>query len=112
MYPLSDWTESECAWMAGLLEGEAWFGLDRGPAIVLRMSDRDVVDRVAVLWGGRKVDCLKPGLLGKLDSHRVRIGGRKAQEVMRRIRPWLGERRAARVDELLAVSVLKQGGHA
>ena len=38
-------------WLAGLLEGEAWFGLREGkhPIIALKMCDEDVVVKVAFL---------------------------------------------------------------
>ncbi len=40
-------------WLAGLLEGEGWFGLREGkrPILVLAMTDEDVVAEVATIWG-------------------------------------------------------------
>lgn len=52
-------TEIETAWLAGLLEGEGYFGTInswvsgrcyRYPRIGVNMTDRDVIDRVATLW--------------------------------------------------------------
>ena len=50
----------DIVWMAGLLEGEAWFGWKRNRrndkhklssiVISVQMTDRDVVKRVAALW--------------------------------------------------------------
>ncbi len=42
-------------WLAGLLEGEAWFGLREGkyPIIALKMCDEDVVVKVASLIKSR-----------------------------------------------------------
>ena len=43
----------DIGWLTGLLEGEGWFGMsDRSLAIVVGMTDRDVVERAAILLGG------------------------------------------------------------
>jgi hypothetical protein len=44
----------EIAWVAGLLEGEGTFGMsDRAICISINMIDRDIIERVGALLGGR-----------------------------------------------------------
>jgi hypothetical protein len=43
-------TDVEVAWIAGLLEGEGHFA---PKAIIVNMTDRDVLERLAALTGGR-----------------------------------------------------------
>jgi hypothetical protein len=98
------------AWMAGLLEGEGcfWFkkpsGANSGnlpiPAIKLVMADEDIISRVADLWGVgyRFVERRKPHWS---DQYQVNLTGAKAIEVCRLIRPWMGIRRQAKVDQLI-----------
>lgn len=69
------------------------------------MADRDIIDRVAVLFGGMKV-----GITPAPKKHphwsiqyRTVVAGVKAQEIMLRIRPHMGERRKDRIDELLKI---------
>lgn len=49
-------TIAEIAWLGGLLEGEGCFisgSTSACPRIILQMSDKDVVDRVAAYLGCR-----------------------------------------------------------
>lgn len=95
-------------WLAGLLEGEACFTVQRrpeGPRAFMRlhMIDRDVIDRVATLLGGRSVWSPDP------PSHRhtqprfaTQVSGKAAQDLMVDLRPLLGARRQAKIDAILA----------
>lgn len=96
---------ADIAWLAGLLEGEGCFYLNRGryPGIRLQMSDQDVVERAAVMLGGRARLQDPPSRQGRLPSWVVTKGGPDALAVMRLIRPYMGIRRGARIDELLEV---------
>jgi hypothetical protein len=106
-------TEAEIAWLAGLLEGEGCFGVKgpnpsnahRYPYVVVRMTDRDVVERVATLMGGNVVTrSHTPSMRsrGEQPIYRYWLVGSRALHVMRLLRPWMGERRTAKVDALLA----------
>ncbi len=95
-------SDLELAWLAGLLEGEGCFSLHRrSPEIRLQMTDRDVVERVALLFGGRRVTAGKPRNWGKQTVFTTSTQGDSAVQIMRAIRPHMGERRGARIDELL-----------
>jgi hypothetical protein len=92
-------------WLAGLLEGEGWFGERRGkdrsprPMIALKMTDRDVVERVAGLFGGMAVTKI-PGYY-KQDQFVTRVTSHKALSIMRQILPYMGKRRSKTIEMLL-----------
>lgn len=99
------------SWLAGLLEGEGSFmvywakardGSRRPyPRVQMVMNDRDVVERAATLMGGNKVH-RHPRKDGYDDGWIIKVTGAKALEVMGRVRPYMGRRRGAKIDELLA----------
>lgn len=90
-------------WLAGLLEGEGCFGLLAfgQPRIQLTMTDRDVIDRVAMIAG--------PAVKGpyrqsgnRQEVFAVTITGRKAAGWMMSIYPLMGQRRQSKIREALA----------
>lgn len=100
--------ERDLYWLAGLLEGEGSFVVSyqpngKGvPRVVLKMTDRDVVQRVANLW--------QSTLLGPYTyenaGHRkgawvTQVSGRKAETMMIMLYPHMGARRRARIAELI-----------
>jgi hypothetical protein len=96
--------ESEIAYLAGLLEGEGWFALsDSGHArIQLNMTDRDVVQEFARLVDSDSV--LAYERPGRKVIYRVNLVGEKAVALMNAIYPFMGERRKARIDEVLGLA--------
>lgn len=97
----------EIAWLAGLLEGEGSFLMIRSskvyryPQIVVNMTDRDVIVRVAGLFGGSVYD-IPRYVEGRKLSYRAQITGSGAAQWMMDLYPWLGERRRSRIDKVLA----------
>jgi hypothetical protein len=106
-------SDVEISWVAGLLEGEGSFGLGaikstgvRQIRISCSMTDEDTIQRLMMLTGGGNYN-----LEGRRDPRRVErskplycwvIGKRAdALELMRSIRPYMGQRRGAKIDELL-----------
>lgn len=94
-------------WLAGLLEGEGWFGIYRvgarsGPEISVNMIDRDIIERVAELFGtkpyGPRIYKTRPEAQ---PYYRARLRGKRAAELMKQLYPMLGERRRQRIDEIL-----------
>lgn len=110
-------SDAEVAWLAGLLEGEGSFWMitsrDGGqygghkryryPKIVVNMTDRDVIDRVSAMFGNSTYK-MPPArnYPDRKQQWRAQISGVGAAEWMRRLYPWLGERRRAKIDEVLA----------
>jgi hypothetical protein len=106
-------TSEERAWLAGLLEGEGCFYLhapnsarrSKQPKLVvqLRMTDKDVVERAATLMGGCKVRDDRPATETSKALYCATVYGLRAEDVMRTVKPIMGERRAAKITECLAV---------
>lgn len=103
----------QTAWLAGLLEGEGCFLLVTSrhgkarreysyPHVVVTMTDRDVIERVGKLLSA-PVQTLRPSPAGvsKKIQYRVKVGNVRAVALMKQIRPYMGERRGAKIDELL-----------
>lgn len=118
--PLPEMSHSDRAWLAGLLEGEGCFGVygrkraARGrepwielfPTIRLRMTDEDIVARVAYFFSAPYTRCpsdkIRPGFpCSKKDRFDTELTGHRALTLMRKLRPWMGRRRGTRIDEIL-----------
>lgn len=92
----------DIVWVAGLLEGEAWFGANRAtPVISLSMLDEDVVSRASQVLGASRVltyeqnDCRRP-------VHRACVRGGKAAGWMMTLYPLMGYRRQEQIRDALA----------
>lgn len=105
--PILSISEAEIAWLAGLLEGEGSFFMSRFgeyqyPMIVVSMTDQDVIERVARIFGTaiypQKLDKRYPN--GKR-AYRVSTTGHKAIGLMEQLLPWMGERRSQKIKDLL-----------
>lgn len=85
-------------WIAGLLEGEGFFGLRRGKDLVIQlvMTDKDVVERCrAILGFGAARERSLPS--GKI-AYRLLIANQgQAAGLMMTLLPLMGERRAAKI---------------
>ena len=88
-------------WLVGLFEGEACFLYDRGkrnPEIQLEMVDEHVIARVAALFGlGYQRRDRRDRQPNSNVSYRVRIYGRRALQVMKRIEPYMSPRRQSAI---------------
>lgn len=100
-------TQLELGWLAGLLEGEGYFGLIpnrvKGKTyarVGVTMTDEDVIEAVAKLLGS-SVLRLKPSGNGRLPQFRTHVQGQRAVTVMRLLAPYLGLRRRAQIDAVL-----------
>ena len=91
-------------YLAGLLEGEGCFRYESrrvGPSIVLGMTDKDVVEKAALLLGsGVVMRKLHPDKLWK-PCYISKVHGRAAAGWMMTLYPLLGERRQAKIREVL-----------
>jgi hypothetical protein len=100
---------SEIAWLAGLLEGEGWFGLQKRKGqrpqlqVQLAMTDEDIVARVAALWGtAYRKEKPRGGRVGNKAMYRTKVTGGRAVRIMWAVAPWLGARRSEKVRALLS----------
>lgn len=105
---------TETAWLAGLLEGEGYFGASRVgnskkryPRICLAMTDEDVVERAALMIGVICRKVLSPSHAAKVETgekkqmFRLEVSGYKARDLMRLVAKHMGERRAQKIKESL-----------
>jgi len=93
------------AWLAGLLEGEGYFGKGypsqpKQASIALEMTDKDIISRVSKLWG---VKYCAPRVRDSnwSQTYKLQIRGARAIKWMKEIYPYMGLRRQARIDEVL-----------
>lgn len=99
-------SEPDLYWLAGILEGEGTFlagppSAPSVPCIRVEMTDADVVERVAGMFDRTmQRHAQRPGHTKPTASTTVK--GASAVQLMRVIRPVLGERQRARVDVVLA----------
>jgi len=98
-------TSEEIAWLAGIIEGEGYFGIYKGqwkPGIArlqIGMTDRDVIEKIANLLNttvsinnrGKKKTCYFTSLARRRDLKRLLIS----------ILPYMGNRRSSKIHELL-----------
>jgi len=96
-------------WLAGLLDGEGCFTTCRGkdrkyytPEIHLSMTDRDVVERVASVWG-TSVRLKGPNRPAHYKTlWETKLSGVVALEAMLNLFPFLSDRRRGRIEEILS----------
>lgn len=94
-------------WLAGLLEGEGYFGFHGDPKrggkagslrILLGMSDLDVIERARDLMGFKPLLFRrKPNRLATKPCWQFSLCGRRAAGWMMILYPLMGERRRARI---------------
>lgn len=113
--------EAERGWLAGLFEGEGYFGLKKdttyktrpdgsrskytyvGPVVELQMQDLDIIERVQNLISFPKnITIHKARKEHHNVTYRLTYHGMEAIEVMLTLRDLLGERRRGKIDDILA----------
>ncbi len=72
----------------------------RYPKVIVNMTDRDIIERAARLLGGSVYNI--PRRPNRLPAYRTQANGVRAAEWMKLLYPWLGSRRRAKIDEILA----------
>lgn len=101
-------------WLVGLLEGEGSFLVGppsdpTRPRISIQMTDEDVIQQVAKLFGRTYYKCGNRSPNSWKDSYAVKVRGAKAVEIMRQIRPYMSARRKAQIDRALTCWPDKEG---
>lgn len=97
----------QLAYLAGLLEGEGCFSIRRRagrapvPEVRLQMQDRDVVDRVAAWLEASVYELVARGNQSR-PSYVTRVDGTLALVLMKALKPMMGERRTAKIEEIMA----------
>ena len=91
------------AWLCGVLVGDGCFTTNGGnpPVCRLRMSNKEVINRVsALLKANNRND--GPSRLGTKDLHRVEISGNKLKSLKDPMLPLLFKKRGERLNELFS----------
>jgi hypothetical protein len=102
-------------WLAGYLEGEGSFALEKHvkpyatyfrPLVGFNSTDRDVLVHVQHLLVERyycrvSVYPADPGYEGAKTTYRLKVRGRKAVKIMQDVYPLMGRRRQAKIVEIL-----------
>ncbi len=109
--------DKDLYWLAGILEGEGWFGCNKrkykvksgeekiylDPVVNLQMTDKDIIERAATLIGG-SVRTYQSKRTNSKILYRVSVNGRKkAIPLMERLLPIMGERRQNKIRSILSV---------
>lgn len=97
------------AWLAGLLEGEGYFCLgtqnkydkQKRIMIAIRMTDRDIIEKVARIFDAR-IQFKRAQTKTWKEVWCAEIYGRKAIDLMVLLYPYMGTRRKARINEIIA----------
>jgi DNA-binding transcriptional regulator YiaG len=106
--------DTDLAWLAGLLEGEGSFlkappSKPNCPHVSLEMTDKDVVERAALLMEGKAVRVNIRNDLWK-QSYRVIIRGSRGVALMRLLYSMMSARRRAQIDAALETYIPRKKG--
>ena len=108
-------TETDVAWIAGLLEGEGYFGIDNrskdryevsktppAPFIKVSMVDEDIIQRLSKLLDKSYFSPSRKTVQGK-QVYTLHIGEKeKVLSILQKILPYMGVRRAERITECIS----------
>ena len=108
-------TETDIAWIAGLLEGEAYFGIDNrskdryeisktppSPFIKISMVDEDIIQRLSKLLDKSYFSPSRKTVTGK-QVYTLHIGEKeKVLFILQKILPYMGMRRGERITESIS----------
>lgn len=90
----------ELAWAAGLADGEAWFGIAKGPpwtpSVQIGQKHRGVLDRFQRAVGAGRVS--GPYGTGPNPMYSYHAAGDTARPVMSLLLPWLSEVKLEQID--------------
>ena len=107
--------ETDIAWIAGLLEGEGYFGIDNrskdryevsntppSPFIKISMVDEDIIERLSKLLDKSYFSPTRKTVTGK-QVYTLHLGEKeKVLFVLQKILPYMGARRGERIKESIS----------
>jgi hypothetical protein len=111
---MTAFTDLELAWLAGLLEGEGYFGYCGTQYVRLKMTDEDVILKAAVLCGrmvNKTIPIVedKPFNLRHSRTYRFTLSGNSARIVMWAVVSYMGFRRRKKIWQSLHGYVQPKG---
>lgn len=94
-------SEAQAAWLAGILDGEGCLDFTRNsPRVRVKMTDHDLIIRVATLIGG-SIHHEAPRQAHHKPCLVTQVHGDTAVAVLRSVLPFLSSRRTARATDLI-----------
>lgn len=104
--------ENQIYWLAGILEGEAYFSIKdihSSVGIAVEMTDEDIIKRICIIFGTKYC---KPKVRKSThkQSYKTIVRGAKAVEIMKLIFPIMGDRRKERIKNCIDSYTLKPRG--
>ena len=90
-------------WLAGLLEGEGCFSLNsaNGPYVKLAMTDREPVERAALLMGSESYVAARKTLAGKPVYITELSGAKRVRELISKLHPLMSPRRRKQIEGVI-----------
>jgi hypothetical protein len=103
----------ESAWLAGLIEGEGAICAEKKSdnrrhylRVSLEMTDKDVIEHAGeVMHTKSAIESREPRGENYKPSWRIRWSGVQAENLIRRIDPYMGQRRKAKIKECLEMNL-------
>lgn len=106
-------TAIKTAYLAGIIEGEGCISLAtarsgaRYPRLVVSMSDKDVVRRLHQFTGCGSILIVQPKYPQAKTQYRWQVGrSEDVIDIITAIRPYMGKRRKAKIDEVVATRTI------
>ena len=100
-------TNIEIAWLAGIIEGEGCLSSRRTPTVTVVMTDFDVVEKIANLFG-KHVHSAPGAKAHHKEIYRASVYGDEAIKIMEAILPHMGDRRSSKINEIFELRKLKK----
>ena len=95
------------SWFIGLIEGEAYFGIDKNsPEFIISMCDEDIIEKLSEMLDADYRSFTPSGKNSAGGSyktqHRLSVRGRKAWMLMEKVEPFLSARRKEQISKVRA----------
>jgi hypothetical protein len=91
----------DLGWAAGFLEGEGWFGEGASPKIGAGQKERQPLERLQALFGGKIILRKARGGFTKADLHFWYLDTHRSPGVMMTLYSLMSDRRQAKIREVL-----------
>ncbi len=106
-----EYNREDIIWSAGLFEGEGSISISKLPSgrlyprIKVKMCDKDAIEKFASTFKLKVLDVVKDKSWKEhyKDAWYTDSTGKKAVAILYMLYPWLGNRRKARADEVIAL---------
>ena len=91
------------------MEGEGYIGLvENRPILSVDMTDKDVLDKLALFWGTKVQTLPKPKIPNYKQKYRVKLGDTRAASWLMTLYVLMGSRRQTRIRDVLSYwSIIK-----